>query len=143
VRLSAKALYGCVAMCELALQQRLGHPVQVKAIAERHSISPRFLVQILIQLKAAKLVVSSRGASGGYVLARAPDTITLAEVIHSVDPIPQDISALKELASSPLSELLQQIWRETADAERRVLQGITLADLAARIQGQDLFSYQI
>src|SRR5207248_651097 len=60
VRVSAKADYACIAMVELASRYRAGQPVQIKNIAEAHNISPRFLVQILLQLKGAGLVASSR-----------------------------------------------------------------------------------
>ena len=50
-----------------------------------HGIPSRFLVQILLQLKGASLVVSTRGAAGGYRLARPPAEITLAEVIEVME----------------------------------------------------------
>src|SRR5215510_10070674 len=85
MRVSAKAEYACIAMLELAANVNERQPVRVKAIAEAHGIPQRFLVQILLQLKTAGLVVSVRGASGGYQLARPPDTISLAQVINAID----------------------------------------------------------
>src|ERR1700677_3634392 len=85
VKVSAKAEYACVAMVELAIKYPLGQPVQIKNIAQTHDISPRFLVQILIQLKSAGLVASSRGAAGGYQLTRPPEEISLADVVHVID----------------------------------------------------------
>src|SRR6184192_3344640 len=81
---SAKAEYACIAMLELAARHG-AQPVRLKQIAEGHRIPQRFLVQILLQLKGSGLVVSARGASGGYLLARPPDTITLADVLNVID----------------------------------------------------------
>src|SRR5687767_7381379 len=85
MRISAKAEYACAAMLELAASHGSPQPVSIKAIADAHGLKARFLVQILIQLKTAGLVASVRGASGGYQLARAPEMITLAQVINAID----------------------------------------------------------
>src|SRR5215472_10332886 len=85
MRVSAKAEYACVAMIELAANYAEPQPVRLKAIADAHGIPQRFLVQILLQLKGAGLVVSSRGAAGGYQLARPPSEISLADIVRVVD----------------------------------------------------------
>src|SRR3954469_11146642 len=85
MRVSAKAEYACVAMLELAINYREPQPLRIKAIADAQGIPQRFLVQILLQLKTAGLVVSVRGASGGYQLARPPENISLAQVVHAID----------------------------------------------------------
>jgi Rrf2 family protein len=85
MRISAKAEYACVAMLELARNYNEAQPLRIKAIADSQGIPPRFLVQILLQLKAAGLVVSARGAAGGYQLSRPPTNITLAEVIKAIE----------------------------------------------------------
>ena len=81
MNLSAKTEYACLAMLELAKEYDSGEPLQLRCIAAEHGIPARFLVQILLQLKGASLVASTRGAAGGYRLARPPQEITLAEVI--------------------------------------------------------------
>ena len=85
MRISAKAEYACVAMLELAATYADNQPVRIKAIAEAQGAPQRFLVQILLQLKTAGLVASVRGASGGYRLAKPPESITLAAVINAID----------------------------------------------------------
>ena len=57
----------------------------IREIAERHGIPERYLVQILLQLKGAGLVASTRGAAGGYRLARPAASISLSEVLAAVD----------------------------------------------------------
>ena len=81
VNISAKTEYACLAILELASSYGTGEPVRIRTIADTHGIPSRFLVQILLQLKGAGLVSSTRGAAGGYRLAKAPNRITLAEVM--------------------------------------------------------------
>ena len=85
MKLFAKTEYACIAVLELAQKYRDGEPVRIREIAKQHGIPPRFLVQILLQLKGAGLVTSTRGAAGGYQLARSPDKITLGEVMAVID----------------------------------------------------------
>ena len=83
---SAKTEYACVALLELALHHNDPTPLRLKAISEKHDISHRFLVQILLQLKSAGLVASTRGASGGYHLGRTPERISIADIVNVIDP---------------------------------------------------------
>src|SRR5437763_15036720 len=113
MRISAKAEYACVAMLELAANHADAQPVRIKAIAEAQGISPRFLVQILLQLKTAGLVASVRGAAGGYQLARSPETITLASIINAIDDHnPEPRSKLKPDAHTPAVAVLLAAWPE-------------------------------
>lgn len=72
-------------MLHLAEMHSLGQPVQIRKVASEHEIPWRFLVQILLELKRAGLVASTRGAAGGYRLAKSPEEITLAEVIQVLE----------------------------------------------------------
>jgi Rrf2 family protein len=144
MRISAKAEYACVAMLELAANFAEPQPLRIKAIADAQGIPQRFLVQILLQLKTAGLVVSVRGASGGYQLARPPAEITLASVINAIDDrtlAPR--SALSGAPRSPAVGVLLAIWRDRLAEEQRALQRITLAELVRRIQENHALSYQI
>src|SRR5262245_52293586 len=121
-------------MVELAARFSAGQPVSIKAIADGHGLSSRFLIQVLLQLKGAGLVASSRGQGGGYQLARTPDSIHLADIINTIERSPEASSALSALPSSPVSESLGQVWKEVSQAEQDILQKTTLADLARRVQ---------
>ena len=70
MKISAKAEYACLALLALAQHGPDAPPLRIREISESHAIPERYLVQILLQLKGAGLVVSTRGASGGYRLAR-------------------------------------------------------------------------
>lgn len=143
MRISAKAEYACLALLELASQHRAGQPVSIKAIADLHGISSGFLIQILLQLKGAGLAASSRGASGGYQLSRAPDQITLAEIIDAIDGPPKTASALSPLPESPLINVILSTWQRVQRAERAILEHLSLADLLEEARGGESLSYQI
>lgn len=142
MRVSAKAEYACVAMIELAAGFADPQPTRVKAIAEAHGISQQFLVQILLQLKTAGLVVSVRGAAGGYQLARSPTEISLADVIHAIDREAMPRSQPGTVASPALAAL-HSVWKEIQLEEQRRLEEVTLADLVRRSQESTALTYQI
>ncbi len=130
-------------MVELAIRHPAGQPVQIKNIAKGHGISPRFLVQIMLQLKGAGLVASSRGAAGGYQLSRSPDEIDLAEIINSIDHSPRPQSALTALPKTQVVQTLRAVWRDVNQAEREILANTSLADLVQRTRHRDATSYDI
>jgi Rrf2 family protein len=143
MRISAKAEYACIAMLELAANYNEAQTVRVKAIHEAHGIPQRFLVQILLQLKSAGLVVSLRGALGGYQLARSPEKITLAQVINAIEREPALRPTLVPLPASPTVDAIHGVWQEIQAAEQRVLEKHSLADLVRRTQQGSALSYQI
>ena len=141
MKLSAKTEYACLAVLELARSFDSGEPVRIRNIADEHGIPSRFLVQILLQLKGAGLVNSTRGAAGGYQLLRPPEEITLAEVMAVVDgheKLPNPVSA-----KSPVRRALLKSWRDAAVAERDVLTDITFAELVQRTTGDVEAMYHI
>jgi Rrf2 family cysteine metabolism transcriptional repressor len=142
---SAKAEYACVAMLELAARYADPRPVRLADVADTHGISDRFLVQILLQLKQAGLVDSTRGASGGYTLARDPSDISLYDILRVVDPPERPMrkksppARRKEAKPSqrPKADLqptayvlgVRRVWERVADAQKAVLKQTTLHDL--------------
>src|SRR3954452_20451404 len=85
MKVSAKAEYACLAVMSLARYRPEDPPVRIREISATHGIPERYLVQILLQLKGAGLVTSTRGASGGYRLARQAASISLGEVLTAID----------------------------------------------------------
>lgn len=144
MQLSAKAQYACVAMVELACHHGARSPVHLKDIAVQHGIPPRFLVQILLQLKAHRLVETIRGAAGGYQLAKSPEDITLADVLHAIDQArPALPAALTGLPATAAVQTIRNVLREEQHRHERRLAGITLADLARQSQPHGELVYQI
>lgn len=132
MRVSAKADYALRAVVELAAgEQKL--PRKVDEVAQAQDIPVSFLENILTQLRTAGIVRSQRGPEGGYLLARPAAKINLAEVIRAVEgPLvgvrgqrPEDV----EYEGS--SAALQQVWIALRANLRKVLEHVTVADVAA------------
>ena len=122
---SAKAEYACLASLELAARFGDPKPVRLTDIAEKHDIPQRFLVQILLQLKGAGLIASTRGASGGYQLARAPEKISLGDilgVIERAEPNP----ASRKAEPTPLATALHDVWDRVAEERLKLLNDTSL-----------------
>ena len=140
VNLAAKTEYACLAALDLAAHHDSVEPVRIRDIADRHGIPARFLVQILLQLKGAGLVSSTRGASGGYQLARAPEEISLGEVITVMEGRPgaPQSSATKQ---TPAIRVLLNTWRHAMESQYDLLDSCTLAELAERARGETEMYY--
>ncbi len=134
MRLSAKAEYAAIAMLELALRYGADQPVRIRTIAETHGVPSRFLVQILLQLKGAGLVESTRGAAGGYRLIEDPQQVTLGRILSIVEGPPAAISSSAG-CDTPVSAVLLNSWKQVADVERRMLDEVSLADLIEQVHG--------
>lgn len=143
MKISAKAEYACVALVELAIRHARGLPTSLKVIAAQYGISQPFLMQIFMQLKGAGLVVSVRGAGGGYQLARGPDRISIADIVDVIDGPPSEETALSSLSESPIIRQLQQIWRDVDSRERAILETTTLAEIQKSAYEADVMFYQI
>ncbi len=131
---SAKAEYACLASLELAARFGDPKPVRLTDIADKHDIPQRFLVQILLQLKGAGLIASTRGASGGYQLARAPEKISLGDilgVIERADPNP----ASRKAEPTPLATALHDVWDRVAEERLKLLNETSLAQIVSIGQG--------
>jgi Rrf2 family protein len=82
---TTKAEYGVRLLVELGRQQQTGNPVSLKAIAEAEGLPLAYLERIVALLKKASIVESTRGAHGGYRLARDPEALTMDEVIVALE----------------------------------------------------------
>ncbi len=136
MKTSAKTEYACLAMMELAARYQAGKPIRIRTIAQEHGIPSRFLVQILLQLKTAGLVLSTRGAAGGYQLAQDPAEISLGTVMAIIEGRQSRLTR-DSGSASPAVRVLRSVWGEMMDVERRTLDGITLFDLAERLRNND------
>jgi Rrf2 family protein len=131
MRISARADYAVRAAAELAAAAGTG-PVKGEQIARAQRIPLKFLLNILTELRHARLVQSHRGAEGGYELARPAAEITLAEVIRAVEgPLANVHDARpEELAYEGPATKLREVWIAVRANLRAVLEEITVADLA-------------
>ena len=142
LNISAKTEYACIAVLELAMHVSQDDPVRIRDIADAHGIPSRFLVQILLQLKNAGIVSSTRGASGGYRLASAPDTVSLGDVMGAVEGKTEEI-AKNASADTAISQTLQKVWQQIADQQQEKLDAVSIGKLAESIKNEDENMYYI
>jgi Rrf2 family iron-sulfur cluster assembly transcriptional regulator len=139
VRVSTRGDYASRALLSLALRAGQPAPTSVRDIAERTGLPQPYLEQILLALKGAGLVRSKRGVGGGYVLAREPSEITLAQIISAVDgPIVAGDFGEPHTGGACDHEgqcVLLALWAEVGETIRTHLQSFTLADIVTRAQG--------
>jgi Rrf2 family protein len=128
MKISAKAEYACLAVLALARQRPDAPPLRIREISEAFGIPERYLVQILLQLKSAGLVASTRGASGGYRLARDAASIALSEVLAAIDG--PEVAAREVPGARRSMTVLEPVWESVRAAERAVLDRTTIAQLA-------------
>jgi Rrf2 family protein len=132
MKISQKLEYACRALAQLARRHDGRTLTRLEDLAQREAVSANFLVQILNDLRRAGLVASRRGQAGGYLLARAPQSVTLRQVVEAVDP------ALLQCAVSGEGEsglAVRQAWQRISSAFCQELDQITVASLASEPGG--------
>ena len=132
---SAKAEYACVAMIELAARHADPKPARLADVADKHGIPQRFLVQILLDLKRAGLVASTRGAAGGYALGRHPDDVSLFDILTVIDPIEQTVRQNDQLQPTMYVQSVRAMWDRMVESQHAMLKDTTLTDLVSQCQG--------
>ena len=131
MHVTAKADYAVRAVVELAGSSQ-GSPRKVDDVATSQAIPVSFLENILTQLRSAGVVRSQRGPEGGYWLAVAPDELTLADVIRAVEGPLVGVRGQRpeEIEYTGSAEQLQQVWIALRANLRKVLEEVTVADVA-------------
>jgi Rrf2 family protein len=131
VRISAKADYALRAASELAAAG--GGPVKGDKLATSQGIPPKFLENILGDLRHARHGRRQRGAEGGNWLARPADEITVADIMRAVDGPLATVRGQRpeEVDYTGAAEQLQRVWIAVRHNLREVVEQVTVADLAA------------
>jgi Rrf2 family protein len=132
VRITAKADYAVRAAAELAAAAGSERPVKGETIATNQAIPQKFLENILSDMRQAGLVKSQRGVDGGYRLAKAPDAITVADVIRAVEGPLASVrgEAPEDVVYGGAATPLQDVWIAVRASLRNVVENVTLGDLA-------------
>ena len=132
MRVSARADYAIRALLELAAAGTTSRCAARPSPGPRR-IPAKYLENLLADLRRARLVVSQRGLSGGYRLARPAAAITLADVIRAIDgPLAGVRDAAPEDVTYPgAAASLREVWIALRASMRTVLEATTLADVAA------------
>lgn len=129
MQISAKADYAIRALAELASQG--GGPVKGERLASAQDIPAKFLENILAELRHSGLVLSQRGAEGGYWLAAGAGDITLAAIIRAVDGPLANVRGQRPdvVEYQGAAKRLSEVWIAVRASLRAVLEEVTLADL--------------
>ena len=96
MKISQKLEYACRALVQLAKSYDGKTLTRLDDLAQREAVSANFLVQILNDLRRAGIIDSRRGASGGYILSRPAENITLRQVVDAVEPSQLQNTALEQ-----------------------------------------------
>ena len=133
MKLSTRSRYGTRLMLELALNYNEG-PVLLKDISKSQEISLKYLAQIIIPLKIAGLIKSSRGAHGGYFLSKHPQDIKLSEIIVAVEGPINFVECVDNPAICNRSDFCttKDIWAEINNKFLLMLESYTLQMMIKR-----------
>lgn len=132
MKLTTRSEYGLLALVYLARHEEAGY-VSIETIARAQGIPPKFLEQLMLALKRAHFVRSTKGQRGGYALAMPPKQIALAEVIRLFDGAlaPTDSVSENFYESTPIEreKRLVGVFRDIRDYVSRKLETTTIADV--------------
>jgi len=133
MKLSTRGRYSARLMLELALRYNQG-PILLKDISKSQEISLKYLGQLIIPLKIAGLIRSTRGAHGGYFLARPPHEIKLSEIITAVEGSLNPVECVDnpDICSRFDNCVTREIWAEIGKKCFELLDSITLKDMVDR-----------
>ncbi len=132
MHVTAKADYAVRAVVELA-DSAQASPRKVDEVAQAQGIPVSFLENILTQLRSSGIVRSQRGPEGGYWLAHPAEEVNLADIIRAVEGPLVGVRGQRpeEVEYAGSAESLQQVWVALRTNLRKVLENVTVADVAA------------
>lgn len=132
MKLSTKGRYGLQAMVDLGVYSKEKH-ISLKSIAERLSMSENYLEQLIALLKKKGLVVSVRGAQGGYALAKDPKDITIGEILRALEGslAPTECTCEGNTVHCKMDGkcVTRSVWEKIKESIDKVVDNITLDQL--------------
>ena len=138
MRLSTKGEYGLLAIIDLALNSN-NSPVKTIQISERQGIPKQYLNQLLLILKRAGLITSSRGRQGGYRLTQNARSISLLDVVIALEGPIENINFLgqNDSTSNPSEHVLRDLWCQILSDSENLLKTTTLEEVCERMKELD------
>jgi len=138
MKFSTQSRYGVRAIFDIAYHGG-AQPVQVKDIARRQDISPRYLEQIFQKLRDAGIVSSKRGPTGGYALAKKPGEIRVSDIIRVTEGGFDPVSCISPEETgkncSRISECVTRlVWKELREVLKDFLDSVTIHDLCRKAE---------
>jgi Rrf2 family protein len=134
MKISTKGRYALRLMLDLAVNNT-GEYITIKSIAARQEISEKYLEQIITLLSRAKYVKSTRGAQGGYMLAKKPEEYTVGMILRLTEGSLAPVACLDDEPNECTRSgdcVTLDVWKELNEAINNVVDNITLADLVER-----------
>jgi len=134
MKLTTKGRYGLRAAIDLAMYAK-HEPVSLSDVAERQNISISYLEQLIAKLKKAGIVQSTRGAQGGYALAKEPEEISVGEILRALEGSlsPVDCSAVDGEGESECSAsnfcVTKYVWKRINDSINATVNNMFLSEL--------------
>jgi Rrf2 family protein len=131
VYISAKVDYAVRALCTLADGD--GQAITAESLAKSQGLPAKFLESILNDMRRTGLLLSQRGAEGGYRLSRPAESISVADVIRPLDGPLAEVRGLRPEAANyeGSAEHLQSVWVAVRASLRAVLEEVTIADIVS------------
>lgn len=145
MRITTWAEYGLIVSLHLARQGN-GRPRPARDVAEQEGLPPDYVEQILLKLRRAGLVRSVRGARGGYLLAHAPETLTVKDVIEAAEHRTFEVNCDAYPVNATRCQAdgscaIRPMWRALQRRIDAFLENVSLADLLAdEAQVEEMFS---
>ena len=143
MKLTTMTRYGTRAVFDIAYHS-VGLPVSVQEISTRQEIPIRYLEQIFHKLKKAKLLKSKKGPSGGYVLAQAPEKITVGDIIRAVkEPLDLVLCVTAETENGMDCHRAEQcvtkpVWEKAGRLIKDYFDSITITELCENARLKDV-----
>ena len=138
MRLSTRGRYGTRLMVDLA-QHYADGPIPLAAIAKRQDLSAKYLEQLIILLKGAGLIRSVRGRSGGYMLARKPEEISVGEIVETLEGKLSVVDCVlePELCYRAIECPTRDIWVGMTEMIKKQLFSLSLGNIVAKSTSVD------
>jgi Rrf2 family cysteine metabolism transcriptional repressor len=133
MKISVKVDYACRVMAELARLHSSGELAQIEQLAKTEEVPASFLAQILGKLRTHGLIVSRRGSQGGFTLARAPEEISLYDILMAVEG---QCLHLSGNVAGRSGRRMKQIWDEIGLVLVKKTKSYTLNQLATKQQAE-------
>ena len=132
MKISTRGRYGLKAMVDIAANCKEGC-VSLKSIAERTNLSESYLEQLIAQLKKAGLVKSTRGANGGYILAKNAEDISVGDILSVVEGPLELVVCLSGKETCGLGDCCccatKDVWAKLSDSVSETADNINLSEL--------------
>ncbi|WP_221030614.1 RrF2 family transcriptional regulator [Actomonas aquatica] len=119
MKLSVKVDYACRVLAQMARSFGTDELSHIEDLARIEAVPANYLVQILSELRNGGLIISKRGKQGGYALARAPESVTLYDIVRLIEGEVLDLNASGEGFSGAQVDAVWQEVRETLEAKCR------------------------